>query len=226
MNVTNIFLILICTLQLILGSVGNTDVGYAPISGRLPESCSDHSSSLSVVVYSRSGIHIETAAVLSNYTFTFHDLPNHIGKHILHVVGAVSEDYHPILVTINKHSVATFEHRENDLHLAQTDEDETIMKSTPLYLQFVLRESTNYTRKKRPWRLKDLWAYKLRFLQVAAVAFVVWFPQFIRSLPEEIRAEIMGEKSDDKVDPTFLVRALAGMTDTGENEVSASSSKQ
>lgn len=208
-----LLLFVLCANQLILYAATH------PIRGTIESPFADHTSQLSIVAYSRDGIIVDHSLVTHRASFNLHRLGNQDGDYVLHVVGAVEEDYDPQFVRIVDGYIRTVESQQDPLILPNPQGQGSDNRS--ISLTFVPARKTNYTHAKRPWRLKDLWAYRIRVLQLAAVAFVVWFPQFIRSLPKDVRDALMDEKPEDIGDVTAVFCALSGYKESTTTQAAA-----
>lgn len=182
------------------------------ITGTVRESARE-STALSVVVHASGGAIVDSSAVAQDGSLLFSRLSKQTdGVFVLEVYGADTYEYTQLLVLLKNGAVASAMPRKDPLLLPPREDaiwpEQTEIVMTP-------RKKTNYAKKPAPWQLRDLWRLKYRLLQLLAVIFVVWFPQVIRDLPQELREEVLGEKDEDIGDPNALVKALLGRDGSG-----------
>lgn len=194
---------------LMLASLITYSAAAVAITGSVFLDPSLKSPSLQVWVQSRYGALVESSPVASDGSVLFHSLPTQTdGVYVLHLNGATSYEYLPILVLLQNGAITSAMPRTEPL-MIPPDAGAPAWPSTT-EIEFKPFGKTNYAKKSPPWRLRDLWRNKIRLLQLLALVFVVWFPQFIRELPKELREELMGEKEEDMGDPNALVKTLLG----------------
>lgn len=199
---------------LLLAGLITCSVAASAITGSvvLDPSQETRGAMLRVWVHAQDGSLVESSAVALDGSFLLHSLPAETdGIYILHLNGAIIDEYVPLLVVLRSGGVASVLPRKEPLMVPPRPGSSAWPDSTEL--KFVPLRKANYAKKRAPWRLRDLWRYKFRILQLMAVVFVVWFPQFIRELPKELREELMGEEEVDSGDPNALVKTLLGRGD-------------
>lgn len=183
----------------------------SPLKGSLVPPFQDTPSDLTIVAYSRVGHKVDTAPVTVHASFDLFSVLSHAGDYMLHVEGSVIENYDPVFLRVENCKPVYIEARQNILQVPNATKAMQAGKVSikhPTYLLFKPRGKTNYVRYKRPWRLKHLWRYKTRFLQLIAVLFIIWFPHFLRTLPKDLQDELMGETKEDNTDADALFKTL------------------
>lgn len=193
----------------------------AAVTGSVAVDPSEKGVFLQVRARSRDGALIESSPVTENGFVYFHSLPKQPdGVYVLQLYGAMSYEYHPILVLLQDGAVKSAMLRSQPLIVPPRIDSPAWPRTSEI--EFKPFVKTNYAKKAAPWRLRDMWNSKLRLLQLFALIFVVWFPQFIRELPKDLREELMGEKEEDIGDPNAVVKTLIGREDVGPNTTSES----
>lgn len=202
-------LVAVCFAAAVLGTNGaissNVIAGVVQLAPVQSTCCG----TVRVLVHSRRGRLIESAPVAADSTFQLINLPEQPnGLYVLQLIGTTVHDYNPLLVRLDRGSVAGVLNRDSPVILPPGFDSDKWTADSELTFQPVAK--TNYLRQRAPWRLRDLWRYRYTFVQFAAVAFVVWFPRFIQDLPQDLREELLGEKEPNIGDPNAVLKAVTG----------------
>lgn len=149
-----------------------------------------------VSVHTQSGHLLETSPIQSDSQFTLLYIEDKYenGIYVLRVNGKLQIEYMPLLVRVQGNKVVAVVEREHPLIRVPENEKEWGKK---MEIRFRGKGTTNYERRSTPWSWTLLWQYRVRLLQLAGIAFVVWFPSVIKDLPKEMREELLGEKEEE-----------------------------
>lgn len=211
-------------LHVLLVCLTSNVLAQATIEGfaELDPAQATHVNTIRIAVYSRSGERIESALVTPDGNFKLHLLPQQSdGVYILYLIGSMTDEYAPMLLNLQAGTVKSVLSRRNPLLIPPKPDEEWPENDK---IRFVSSAKALYVQKGNSWSWRYLWAYKFRLLQLAGVAFVVWFPKVIRDLPKELREELMGEKEPELGDTNAHFKALLGRED--KEMPAASSSRQ
>lgn len=174
-----------------------------------------------VTVHSPDARLVESTPITPNGTFSLHLLPlQSDGPYILHLLGHPHLEYPPLLLLLQSSTVKSALPRPRPLLLVPDSP-----KQWPPDSDLIFRptQPTNFAQRSQPWRWRNLWKYKIRVIQLAAVAFIVWFPTVIRDLPKELREDLMGEKEVDLGDTNAHFKNLLGRTDLFKSDTNPKS---
>lgn len=186
------------------------------LNGYVTSQSLDNPAILSVIAVSSFGQIVSQAPVTSQGNFTLYAFLAQTGYFTLYLLGAVRQEYPPVLVHVESGNLTAAYPRLDPLSVPQ----KVNPSGQPISVYFSPVREAVFAPRREPWRLRHIWRYKVRFLQLLAVLFVVWFPRVIRELPQDLREELTGEKEPDIGDPNKVVKALLGQeaASTGTQE--------
>lgn len=199
-----------------LSTVQSEGTARAPIVGTIKLDLAQPRSggTLRVLVHSKVGELIESAAISPDNTFELFVLPTREdGTYILHVSGNQIDEYNTLLVLLQRGTVVGTYMRTNPLILPPDPNSGAWIAGPEIIFEPFTK--TNYKKTGSQWTLRSLWSFSTvkRILQLTAIGFVVWFPHFIRGLPKDLREELMHEKEVDLGDPNAVAKALTGRSE-------------
>lgn len=195
----------------------STAVSPVVIGGSILQPFADSPSALTIAVYGRNGVLASSAPVTRVGSFSLYSISP--GDYVVHIIGAVEQEYEDIFIHAGEGGLEYVEVRDDLLRIPGRNMSTSAGSTIDAEYGIVFRpkRKARFKREKKKWTLRSLLRYKYRLLQLLGAAFVVWFPQFMRSLPKDIREELMGEKEDDGGDPNAVFKMLVSYEEKGAN---------
>ncbi|CAN8071962.1 unnamed protein product [Agarophyton chilense] len=192
------------------------------IQGTVANPSDDDFGSLQVAAYARDGKLETSASVTANATFNLFLKPGGATPYILHLLGSIQNQYHPIILYVDPLRVLFSKVRYSPLQRLNLTTVGAEDMNTAVHFEPSAPTLHALKRKQRRFSVRTLWAYRLQALMLAGAVFIIWFPKFIRDLPKEVREELLGEKEDEMGDPNALFKSLFGIQDDSNQQATKS----
>lgn len=166
---------------------------------------------LTVLIRGRS-LHTAVAVVQPTSSFALPRLP--AGAYTLELAGAVRHDYPHLRATVDAAgALVAVESRRDPLLLPGG----AAMNTTGAALVFTPVGDSMYGRLEgKTWTLLRMLNRPFVIFQVAAGAFVLWFPRYLTSIDPDMLYDLTGETPPDIGDPNAVLRQL--LADPGDDD--------